>query len=307
LRESSYVDERLSEARQTLADALKELWKFWLNRAKFHAPLLIFDEAHHLKNVTQLASLFANEEAGEDEETAIKGPLGGVFSRMLFLTATPFQLGHSELIRVLRRFNSVSWESANNHGMSREDFRNNIDKLDQALSDAQAASLRLDRAWGRLKPAHLYVGGKLLNSEEWLNVVKESQAGDEVCGEIRTRFEQCNEKMRAAELVLRPWVIRHLKPRTLPSDGDKQPPNRRELFVGASIKHDKITRDERGLEVEGESLLPFLLAVRAQVALSSKNSNGSSKRAVFAEGLASSYEAYLETREGKREVDDDDT
>jgi len=307
LRESSYVDERLSDARQTLTDALKELWKFWLNRAKFRAPLLIFDEAHHLKNVTQLSSLFANEEAGENEETANKGPLGGVFSRMLFLTATPFQLGHRELINVLRRFDGIAWDSDTSVAMSRDVFRQSVDRLEQALSDTQAASLRLDRAWGRLKASHLEnADGRFLSCEEWRSSMRSTPPTDEVSSEICARFEQCNQKMREAETLIRPWVIRHLKPRTLPSDGEPQPINRRELFVGAGIKHDQQTDGEIGLEVEGESLLPFLLAVRAQIALASKASNGSSKRAVFAEGLASSYEAYLETRRGQADKDDDD-
>ena len=34
----------------------------------------------------------------------LQGPFAGVFDRMLFLTATPFQLGHHELVEVLRRF-----------------------------------------------------------------------------------------------------------------------------------------------------------------------------------------------------------
>ena len=307
LRKSSYVDERLSDARQTLTDALKELWKFWLNRARFRAPLLILDEAHHVKNVTQLSSLFANEEAGEDEETGNKGPLGGVFSRMLFLTATPFQLGHRELINVLRRFDGIAWDSGTSAAMSRDVFRQSVNQLEQALSDTQAASLRLDRAWGRLKASHLEnADGRLLSCEEWWSSMRSTPPTDELPSEICARFEQCNQKMREAETLIRPWVIRHLKPRTFPSDGEPQPINRRELFVGAGIKHDQQTASEIGLEIEGESLLPFLLAVRAQIALASKASNGSSKRAVFAEGLASSYEAYLETRRGQADKDDDD-
>jgi len=56
-----------------------------------------------------------------------------------------------------------------------------------------------------------------------------------------------------------------------------------------------------GLNIEGNSLLPFLLAARATV----KNYNS---RPVFAEGLASSYEAFLKTRKSKniRDVIDTD-
>ena len=307
LRESSNVQIRLADARQALADTLKELWKLWLSRTKFHAPLLIFDEAHHLKNPTQLSSLFANEDAGEDGDTSSKGPLGGVFSRMLFLTATPFQLGHRELISVLRRFEGVGWDADNSGALTRNEFKQAVNRLDQALSDTQAASLRLDRAWGRLKANHLEnADGRFLSCEEWWSSMRSTPPTDEVSSEICARFDQCDQKMREAETFLHPWVIRHLKPRTLPPAGEPQPINRRELFVGAGIKYDQHTDSEAGLQVEGESLLPFLLAVRAQVALASKASNGVSKRAVFAEGLASSYEAYSETRQGRAERDDDD-
>src|SRR3989442_4842888 len=94
VRESAYIAERLQEARQVLSHALGDLWKLWLGQTRFQSPLLIFDEAHHLKNVTRLSSLFAEEGAHEDSETVSRGPLAGVFTRMLFLTATPFQLGH---------------------------------------------------------------------------------------------------------------------------------------------------------------------------------------------------------------------
>jgi ERCC4-related helicase len=100
-------------------------------------------------------------------------------------------------------------------------------------------------------------------------------------------------------------VIRHLKPKTLPKIGEVDGPKRRELLTGASIREDKPLPGDVGLEVTGESLLSFLLAARAQVALVHRDSKGSSKRAVFAEGLASSYEAYLETRRGRAEMDDE--
>jgi hypothetical protein len=85
-----------------LNQAIRGLWEVWLSRASFRSPLLILDEAHHVKNrYTQLASLFAN-----DPDRA-EGALFERFERMLFLTATPFQLGHGELVEVLSRFRAV--------------------------------------------------------------------------------------------------------------------------------------------------------------------------------------------------------
>ena len=110
-RDSANLDDRLKEARQGIAAAMERVWKLALRRAEFRSPLLVLDEAHHVKNpATRLASLFATEDSVKDSEFfKSAGPLGGKFDRMLFLTATPFQLGHGELVRVLDRFEGVAW------------------------------------------------------------------------------------------------------------------------------------------------------------------------------------------------------
>ncbi|MBX6722818.1 MAG: hypothetical protein IRY92_06250, partial [Dactylosporangium sp.] len=103
-RNSETFDQRLSAARKEIAKALDGTWAKSLRQHNLRLPLLILDEAHHIKNRTQLSELFANT---VDE----RGALGNMFDRMLFLTATPFQLSHDELIRVLRRFHGVRWRS----------------------------------------------------------------------------------------------------------------------------------------------------------------------------------------------------
>jgi superfamily II DNA or RNA helicase len=304
LRESPNLDERLQETRRALTKALSDVWQTWLGHTRFHSPLLIFDEAHHLKNMTQISSLFVEEGAKEDSETVSRGPLAGVFSRMLFLTATPFQLGHHELINVLSRFEGVNWNSPDAPQDGKVVFKARIAELETALSEAQKSSLHLERSWGRLSAGDLRGadGRQLTPDDWWQGISQRKEPGTEVC----ERFTLCQERMRAAETLLKPWVIRHLKGRFLPARPGKVPQNRREVLVGAGIKQGAPVNGDAGLEVSGESLLPFLLAVRAQIALASRPSDGVSKRAVFAEGLASSYEAYLETRRGKADVDDDD-
>ncbi|MGI8755706.1 MAG: hypothetical protein ACR2MB_07575 [Acidimicrobiales bacterium] len=101
---SARLDLRLKSTRRELRQVLRVAWPKILGRVNVRLPLLILDEAHHVKNDdSQLARLFANPEADADAETLV-GPLGGMFERMLFLTTTPFQLGHGELLRVLERF-----------------------------------------------------------------------------------------------------------------------------------------------------------------------------------------------------------
>ena len=93
--------------------------------------------------------------------------------------------------------------------------------------------------------------------------------------------------MRDAEKLVRPWVIRHARP-------DKE--TRRSVRSGRSILGDGASDD--GLVVDGPAVLPFLLASRVQaLVVSDPNTAGLRARAYFAEGLASSFEAYRDTRE----------
>ena len=108
-------------------------------------------------------------------------------------------------------------------------------------------------------------------------------------------YQRVSERMRAAESSLQPWVIRHLKERTFNGV------SRRERLPGNAIHHDVADGTEAGIEVSDDALLPFLLAARATAC-------APDSRPVFAEGLASSYEAFLHTREsndGSTDGDDD--
>jgi hypothetical protein len=109
--------------------------------------------------------------------------------------------------------------------------------------------------------------------------------------------------MGLAQKQLRRWVIRHLKSRQSP--GGETP--RRKRFIGRSINPDCAENEQAGIAVDGDALLPFLLAARA-------SSQAPDSRRMFAEGPASSYEAFLHTRRNRlqdcdnaeAEVDTDD-
>src|SRR5262249_33320590 len=157
------------------------------------------DEAHHLKNPwTRFASLFASPEAAEDA-ALLRGPFGGVFDRMLFLTATPFQLGHYELIEVLRRFTAVRW----GNGIERGAYENAIAELERALTAAQTAALRLDRAWDWLTSNDL----EGLTDTDWWDDGNADDAPD-VVRSIVGHIGETRGRMQEAEHLLRPWVIR---------------------------------------------------------------------------------------------------
>jgi hypothetical protein len=292
-RRSEQYDERLRVARKVINDAVKDVWGECLQRIDIKLPLLILDEAHHLKNAyTRLAGLFQSEDSKADIEEISRGPLGGVFERMIFLTATPFQLGHHELCSVLERFNGIAWQRPNAPSMTRDAFVQAIDKLRDALNAAQEAGLRLDQTWGNLRPEHLVVNSKPATdiAQSWEAVHANTDNPEEVKQALH-RFEHTKAEMKAAEDPLKSWVIRHQRNRILPENGMP----RRNKLPGAAILNpapqSNEALNEAGIGLAGESLLPFLLAARA-AALKPKN------RPVFAEGLASCYEAFMYTRSG---------
>ncbi|MGH8318120.1 MAG: helicase-related protein [Steroidobacteraceae bacterium] len=298
LRESPYLEDRLMAVRHALSVEMERVWQQALRRAQFHSPLLVLDEAHHAKNPeTKLASLFGRTEFDAESNLVSRGgPLADRFDRMLFLTATPFQLGHGELIRVLERFSGVDWKGTRAPLISHDGFKAELVTLAGVLDDAQAAALRLESTWGRLTTEH--IGMEMpaaADIERWWSTARQAE-GEGIVAQVAQRVRYAREAMKNAEAALAPWVLRHVRPAFL-YEGSDLP--RREVWPGAAIlSHDKANV---GLEITGETLLPFLLAGRAQGLLMASSKG----RALFADGLASSFEAYLETRSGTLRTDED--
>ena len=92
--------------------------------------------------------------------------------------------------------------------------------------------------------------------------------------------------MIVAVRLLAPWVLGHVRQVHLPGVPDVR---RRNILPGAAILGGS---HHQGLDSTPEVLLPFLIAGRAQGLVSASGKG----RALFAEGLASSFEAYLETK-----------
>lgn len=276
---SIYADQKVRAVARALNKAIGDLWEVWLSHADFRSPLLILDEAHHAKNrETRLASLFDNER----EQGGEPGALFGRFERMLFLTATPFQLGHRELIEVLRRFGAVDWTTLPG---TPERFHRDLDSLNSALEVAQRSTARLDDRWGRLRPE------EIPNRPRWWREADE--ADPERVAQVRRAFVDAHAGMRTAEAALRPWVLRHRKPDRYPDGSD-----RRSYLRGAQIIDLAMVG---GIDIDSDALLPFLLAGRAQVAFQRAQSRRvipARARSLFADGLCSSFEAYRDTRGG---------
>jgi superfamily II DNA or RNA helicase len=334
-----------NDARWWVNRACQAAYWQWIERSSWRSPLLVMDEAHHAKNdETRLASLFRSEETKQLVEvgkTPTKRPLlWEKFDRMLFLTATPFQLGHHELIRVLRSFAAAKWTGATAPAGTREAFLAAMDELEKRLDEYRLAGRRLDRLWGKLAreavARYTDKGDVAEAAAAWWRQVSAGGTEDPRDRELLRAVEECRRTKARAErdsekpwFSLGPWVIRHNRPTHLPTKkadpavprkaGPAVPrkagpavPRRRHCPGRGIVEDDGRSTGEplsvgaaTGLPIEGEALLPFLLAARAQGELAQGSAEG---RAFFAEGLCSSYEAFHHTRENRgdaRDLDDD--
>jgi SNF2 family DNA or RNA helicase len=293
-KESENIKARLSDFRQELNDALVPIWTRCLSEVSHSLPLLIMDEAHHLKNSkTQLARLFQQR---EENGSVSEGQLYDVFERMIFLTATPFQLGHVELCNILDRFKGINW--ANMSSINEDNYKNSIQELRGLLDRTQESALRFDAAWGNLKPEDMLINHQLIEDLElwWERICATPKEKLNLAqSAVVDRFIDLNKWMKLSETALGKYLIRHVKKQKL--SGQYSEIDRRKTFPGSSIIDG--SSGESGLAVEEEALLPFLLAAR----LSSLNPES---RPIFAEGLASSYDAFLYTRKSKWEEDPTD-
>ncbi len=299
LRDSANLKDRLHDVRQMLDQSFQSIWKKALKSALFRAPLLVLDEAHHAKNpATKLASLFVSKDAEDDA-----GALEGGFERMLFLTATPFQLGHTELLNVVDRFQGVEWGKSL-PGLDRAAFLTQLDTLRRALDKAQSHAVTLDQTWGRLRSADLGESEFTDALDHWWDRALANPDGEpERVQQVVRSFHSLQDALSGAEKLLRPWVVRHLRARTLV---EGSPVLRRTRRPGNAIRSGDVT-DRAGIAITDSALLPFLLAARAQAMvahIAREKRDVGVYRATFAEGLASSYEAFHEPREHDPERDE---
>jgi hypothetical protein len=293
LRKSKYYEQKFSDAKRTINQELKKIWIKCLKELKVTLPLLIMDEAHHLKNSqTVLASLFKSSTAKDDSEMIQKdGALASVFERMLFLTATPFQLGHSELCNVLLRFTSISWNKITAPEGGLDQFQSELDKLKFKLDEAQIHAINLDKYWSHLTKEDLRFNGNEYDEEGWWdNLIKNQQDATYTAKRVYENYIKTKDILNSTQKYLQKWVIRHTKDKYLPAKDVKI--NRRERLIGNQILNED-TLDSiikiGGIDVTGKAVLPFLLSARL-TALTPTS------RPVFSEGLASSYEAFMQTR-----------
>jgi ERCC4-related helicase len=279
------VSERVEQARVALREVEKGLWKKLLIEARWRSPLLVMDEAHHLKNpTTGLARQLQSTDSDSDLRTG-DGAMAGAFDRMLFLTATPFQLGHHELKRVLDRFGDVRWDDTQLG--DRQAFSICLSELAARLTDSQRAAIGLQRAWSRLCPddcdgtANDWWSSLLSAPRDSLNAHQRA---------VIDAFQGAKRTARSAQEALRPWVVRHNKGTYWAGTCTL----RRQRLDGAAISSES---GKLGLPIPPTQLLPFFLAARSAVWAGPE---------LLGEALCSSYEAFRFTRQHKELARDDE-
>lgn len=273
------VSERISRTRSVIRKIEEELWKVLLARTRWRSPLLVMDEAHHLKNPrTSLARQLQSVDSLQDLQTG-DGAMARSFDRMLFLTATPFQLGHIELVRVLERFGDVRWETKELG--KPEIFRQQLAQLQDHLNDSQRTAIALQRCWSRLTTE---------DCEEdienwWLHLL--SSPRELLTNHQRAVIDAYQAAKRCrinAQTAIATWIIRHNKGNFWTDTGIR----RRERKEGASIYG---FLNSQGIPIPSKQLLPFFLAARSAV-IPGKD--------LLGEALSSSFEAFRFTRRNPR-------
>jgi hypothetical protein len=278
------VSERLDAARVALHEVEGKLWRQLLAQARWRSPLLVMDEAHHLKNPgTLLARQLQSPDSERDLRTG-DAALANAFDRMLFLTATPFQLGHQELVSVLTRFGDVRWDERELG--DREIFLQRLRTLADRLNDSQRTAIALQRCWSRLR-----VDDCNDDVDVWWTRLRRAnrESVNSHQRAVLDAFEAAKRCRNEAQEALRPWLLRHDKGMYWRTTRIA----RRERLEGAAIAGPK---SSAGLAIPPEQLLPFFLAARSAV---------DPGKDLLGEALSSSYEAFRDTRRHRKAAKDE--
>ncbi|OGS00257.1 MAG: hypothetical protein A2V88_12225 [Elusimicrobia bacterium RBG_16_66_12] len=144
--------------------------------------LVVVDEAHHLKN------------PDSKQYAALESVFHRCFRDMLFLTATPFQLGPDELQSMLRLFRHSTEHSA--RSMDRE-----AETVTACAQRYQDLVRTFEDAWQTLTPTDKSV------------VSKKELRGINVNPAFKHAFETLCQGHRDLQAILGKWVVRNVKER----------------------------------------------------------------------------------------------
>ena len=278
------LSERLADVRTSLREVEAELWTKLLAESRWRSPLLVMDEAHHLKNSSTKLARQLQSELNADLRTG-DGAMARAFDRMLFLTATPFQLGHHELVQVLRRFRDVRWEEALG---TQDAFDQKLNALEECLNQSQHAAILLRRKWSDLTPEDC--DGD--ENEWWTHLTSaELENLNHRQRSVREAYEKAQLCREAAQEALQPWIVRHNKGAVWSEA--PVPIQRRRRRVGLQLINGE---GSGGIPIPADKMLPFFLAARSAI---------DPRHDLLAEALSSSFEAFRHTRSRRAAMKDE--
>jgi superfamily II DNA or RNA helicase len=229
---------------QGMAGALDDLTRLALTLDLPEFPLVVIDEIHGLKN------------EHVQVRCHLKRLLTGRVSRLLGLSATPFQLRQDELLSLLQLRESLSLGTERKKALNEA-----VDKLDEAMKRSRASGDDFRRRWRNLTSSD-----SASISAAW-NAVNQADEADRAslvkeirpprlahAIEVALKLELCNRELRTH---LHPFVIRHQHARGY-----------RNHFVG---RHAEINIGAGrpqfdwvpGMEVRGDNELANYLMMRA--------------------------------------------
>ena len=249
------------DLRHVLRERVQDVRRHAGRRILRHAGLVVVDEAHHLRSTA--SQIYRS----------LMSALSGNFDALLFLTATPFQLGRDELRTIVSFF-----EHARGHAGRQEEFARRVSRMDTGMAVYVDALDRFSEAWRLLRSGEEREVGAALDGG--------APGGSSRTRQAVERFAACLAAKDQLEAGLRPFLVRSVR---------EHP---RAEFPGLGRNGDAITPESRIPLALVDRLITELLAERERTYIASALTSAcSSWQALFdAEIARRRGEASLKTR-----------
>lgn len=155
------------------------------------ASLVVVDEAHNLSSESSQI------------HKSLRQVLHDRFDAMLFLTATPFQLGRAQLLTIVEFFRSSRGEA----GKTR-DFDRRVVAMQAGMDGYVEALEAFGRAWRDLEPVEAELAGRLCVAEH----ARDGALAPRIEAAVE-RFGECLEAKHRLEKGLQPFLVRSVRAR----------------------------------------------------------------------------------------------
>lgn len=210
------------------------------------SSLLVIDEAHNLRST------------GSQVYRSLMEALQAKFDALLFLTATPFQLGRHELLNIVEFF-----RNARGHAEVRAEFDQAVQRMGASMDEYVHALDAFGRGWSGLTTEEARRAVQLAKGDV------PDAASDKVPAQVADLFAACLAAKKSLEGGLEPFLVRSVRER----------------------HHDERTGLGSGTEIEPTSRIPLALVDRMLYELFRER--GRTFVASISQGACSSWEAML--------------